>query len=295
MVLVVFMKILGLIGSYRRMGNTEVLVKEALMEAQRFGADVDVLRLTDLKIEPCKGCMACVFKQEECRIQDEWKHLKNMLDKSDGIILGAPTYVLGPPGIIKLVIDRNIAVMYQRSKSELKPGAIIGVAGIHGWETFTMPILHLFMLSSGFMMIDQAIFYAQGPGEILLDDHAMERARTLGFNLYQTACKPREKWSYLGGLGQCPNCHQNLFIIKNGEIECALCQTKAEAKTENGKIKLSFKPENLKKHRWSDEILQENLISAVLSSGQKFLEEKAEIEKRSKKYTQFKAGAGCGI
>lgn len=57
------MKILGLIGSYRKLGNTEVLVKEALMEAQRHGAEVDMLRLTDLRIEPCKGCMACAFKR----------------------------------------------------------------------------------------------------------------------------------------------------------------------------------------------------------------------------------------
>ena len=70
------MKILGLVGSYRRLGNTEVLVKEALMEAQRLGAEVDILRLTDLEIKPCKGCMACVFKQEECRIQDEWRVLE---------------------------------------------------------------------------------------------------------------------------------------------------------------------------------------------------------------------------
>jgi multimeric flavodoxin WrbA len=35
------------------------------MEAERLGAEADVLRLTDLKIEPCKGCMACIFKQKD--------------------------------------------------------------------------------------------------------------------------------------------------------------------------------------------------------------------------------------
>jgi len=98
--------------------------------------------------------------------------------------------------------------MYQ--KSQIKPGAIIGVAGVKGWETFALPMLNLFMLSSGFTVVDQAIFYAQGPGEILLNDSAMERARKLGFNLYQAASKPNEKWCYLGEPGQCPNCHQNL-------------------------------------------------------------------------------------
>ncbi|MEM3464284.1 MAG: flavodoxin family protein, partial [Candidatus Bathyarchaeia archaeon] len=82
------MKVLGLIGSYRKLGNTEVLVKEALMEAQRLGAEVDVLRLTDLKIEPCKGCMACVFKQEDCKIQDDWHIFKEKFEESDAIIVG---------------------------------------------------------------------------------------------------------------------------------------------------------------------------------------------------------------
>jgi len=34
------MKILGIVGSCRRLGNTEILVKEALMGAQELGADV---------------------------------------------------------------------------------------------------------------------------------------------------------------------------------------------------------------------------------------------------------------
>jgi multimeric flavodoxin WrbA len=278
------MRILGLIGSYRKLGNTEVLVKEALMEAKRLGADVDVLRLTDLKIEPCKGCMACVFKQEECRIRDDWSHLRDMLEKSDGVVLGAPTYILGPPGIVKMIIDRNIAVMYQRDPSKIKPGAIIGVAGIKGWESFTLPILNLFMLSLGFKVIDQEIFYAQGPGEILLNDSAMERARKIGFNLYQMASQPPEGWKYVGEPGQCPNCHQNLFIVKNGKAECAVCKTNAEIEITDGAIRLTFNPEKLNEHRWSDKALKENLFSAVLSSGPRFLEEKPEIEKRARKY-----------
>ncbi|MHA1431093.1 MAG: flavodoxin family protein, partial [Candidatus Freyarchaeota archaeon] len=65
------MKILGLVGSYRKYGNTEVLVREALMSASEMGAEVELLRLTDLTIKPCKGCMACVFKNAECRIEDD--------------------------------------------------------------------------------------------------------------------------------------------------------------------------------------------------------------------------------
>ncbi len=121
------MKILGLVGSYRNLGNTEVLVKEALMESQHYGAEVDILRLTDLRIEPCKGCMACVFKEEECRIPDGWRTFLDKLAESDAVILGAPTYLLGPAGIIKMITDRNIAFQAEALQHTGKPGAIIGL------------------------------------------------------------------------------------------------------------------------------------------------------------------------
>jgi len=55
------MKILGLHGSERKLGNTEILVKEALMGAEEEGAQVEMLRLTDYKVLPCDGLAPCVF------------------------------------------------------------------------------------------------------------------------------------------------------------------------------------------------------------------------------------------
>lgn len=281
------MKILGLIGSYRKLGNTEVLVKEALMQAQRLGAEVDILRLTDLRIEPCKGCMACIFKQEECRISDGWRTFRDMLVESDAVILGAPTYLLGSAGIIKMITDRNIAFMFGTLQSAVKPGAIIGVSGVKGWEPFALPMLNIFMLSCGLRVIDQVMFYAQGPGEILLDDSAMERVRKLGFNIYDAVSKPVEERKYVGDLGVCPICHQNLFSVKDGVLECALCQAKARFKTVNGKVELIFNPETLRDHRWSEKALREHFSLAVLPSGPRFLKERAEIMKRGVHVSQF--------
>lgn len=280
------MKVLGLIGSYRKLGNTEVLVKEALMEAQRHGAEVDALRLTDLKIEPCKGCMACVFKQEECKIQDDWHMFRNKLEESDAVIIGAPTYLLGPAGIVKMIIDRNIAYQMRTLHVGSKPGAIIGVAGIKGWEPFTMALLNVFMFTCGIKVVDQAMFYAQGPGEILLDETAMERTRKIGKNVLQAASRPVEDQTYLGEPNVCPVCHQNLFSVKNGFIECALCQVRAKPEIINNKIKLVFDQESLKMHRWS-QALYEKFFSAVLDSGPRFLGQKDEIRKRAEKYVNF--------
>jgi len=281
------MKILGLIGSYRKLGNTEVLVKEALMEAQNLGAEVSVLRLTDLRIDPCKGCMACAFEQEECRIPDGWCTFRDRVEDSDAVIIGAPTYLLGPAGIIKMITDRNIAFQAAALKHAGKPGAIIGVSGVREWEPFALPMLNVFMFTCGLRVIDQVMFYAQGPGEILLDDSAMKRARKVGLNVFEAASKPVEERTYVGDQGVCPVCHQNLFSVKDGILECALCQAKAEFKTVNGETKLVFEQETLKSHRWSEEALLEHFSFAVLPSGPRFLKERDQIKKRARKYRSF--------
>ena len=282
------MKIVGLIGSYRKLGNTEVLVKEALMEAQRRGAQVSSLRLTDLRIDSCKGCMACAFKLEDCLIRDGWCTFRDAVLESDAVILGAPTYLLGPAGIIKMITDRNIAFTGRAMEHRGKPVAIVGVSGVRGWDPFTLPMLNVFMLTCGLKVIDQVMFYAQGPGEILLEDLAMERARKLGSNIFEAASHPAEERAYVGDHGVCPVCHQNLFSVKDGVLECALCRVKAKFEAVNGGIRLVFDSETLKDHRWSEEALLEHFSSAVLPSGPRFLSEKEEIKRRASKYQVFK-------
>jgi multimeric flavodoxin WrbA len=42
------------------MGNSEILLKQALMEAEKLsGAEVEIIRLMDLTIKPCTGCESC--------------------------------------------------------------------------------------------------------------------------------------------------------------------------------------------------------------------------------------------
>jgi multimeric flavodoxin WrbA len=278
------MKILGLIGSYRKFGNTEVLVKEALMEAQRLGAHVSSLRLTDLSINPCKGCMACTFKSEECLIEDDWRTFRNALFESDGIILGAPTYLLGPAGIIKMITDRNISLQSGSLKHAPKPGAIIGISGVEGWEQFALPMLSVFMHTCGVQVLDQVMFYAQGPGEILLDDLAMERTRKVGSNIFEAVREPAEGRTYLGDRGLCPVCHQNLFSFKNGVLECAVCRVRAKVQGVDGKIELVFDSETLENHRWTEDAMFEHFSAAILPSGPRYLKNKNEIRKRAGKY-----------
>jgi len=282
------MKIVGFVGSYRKLGNTEVLVKEALMEAQRLGSDVDFLRLTDLRIEPCKGCMACAFKEEDCRISDDWHIFRDKLMQSNAVILGAPTYILGASGIIKMITDRNIALQTIASLQPGKLGAVLGVSGVKGWEQLTLPMLNVFMFSCGIKVVDQAMFYSQGPGEILLNESAMQRARKIGSNIFNAISDTGKAKTYLGENGVCPVCHQNLFLIEKDGLVCALCQAKAVLRERpNGQTELIFDPETARNHRWSEQSLIENFSVAILPSGPRFLEKRTEIAEKAQRYIGF--------
>ena len=65
------MKVLGLVGSVRKLGNTEILTKEALMGAEQEGAEVSILRLTDYDVKACRGCAACLLQERDCIIEDD--------------------------------------------------------------------------------------------------------------------------------------------------------------------------------------------------------------------------------
>jgi hypothetical protein len=186
-----------------------------------------------------------------------------------------------------MITDRNIAFQARTHRHSRKPCGIIGVSGVREWEPFALPMLNVFMFTCSLKVVDQVMFYAQGPGEILLNDSAMERARRVGYNVFEAASKPVGERIYVGDKGVCPVCHQNLFQVNNGRLECALCQARAEFKTVNSETKLVFDPDTLKGHRWSEEALLEHFSLAVLPSGPRFLKEKDEIRKRARKYRGF--------
>ena len=51
-------KVLGIVGSPRKNGNTEILVKAALEAAAGLGAETDIVLLAEKKVAPCDGCGA---------------------------------------------------------------------------------------------------------------------------------------------------------------------------------------------------------------------------------------------
>ncbi|MHB8763333.1 MAG: flavodoxin family protein, partial [Deferrisomatales bacterium] len=102
------MKVLGVSASCRPWGNTDILVQQALRGAVAEGAEVRFVRLSELELRPCTGCMACVFKERDCVQGDRLGELLEAWRWSEAVVLGSPTYVLGATAGIKNLQDRMI-------------------------------------------------------------------------------------------------------------------------------------------------------------------------------------------
>jgi multimeric flavodoxin WrbA len=285
--------VLGIIGSARKLGNGEVLVKEALMAAQAEGATVRAIRLPDYRLLPCKGCLACVLKGTPCRLDDDMHALWEQLQWAEGLILSAPTYFLGPAGIIKLLIDRLFEYSLALGQARRRPAALMLTAGLREWDPFSMPLLTML---AGILQLDvvgKLTAYRPGPAEVLLDEDTMKLAADLGRRVAknQTSTKPVISKSKPTDV-QCPQCGNPLIQLGKGNtVECALCQAQ-------GQVLLDGKAVTIKwgraqgHNRWSPEALAKHFSEWVLRTGPVFEKHRDQIETLKQRYRTLPVEAG---
>jgi len=98
-------KILGVVGSKRKNGNTSFLVQRAVEAAKEEGIETEVIFLGDYSIADCTGCEGC--KDEfKCVIDDGMQKIYPRLLEADAIVLGSPTYFYNVSADVKAFIDR---------------------------------------------------------------------------------------------------------------------------------------------------------------------------------------------
>ncbi len=99
------MKVLGIAGSPRRGGNTDLLLAELIKGAASKGAETKIIILNNLKITPCQHCDACL-KAGKCRINDDMQMVYDELEQADRIVLASPIQFTGVTAPMKAMIDR---------------------------------------------------------------------------------------------------------------------------------------------------------------------------------------------
>jgi multimeric flavodoxin WrbA len=104
-------KVLILMGSPRKAGNSAVLAEHLAKGAMDAGARVQTIHLHGMNINPCTGCDECQGeKATGCVIDDAMQDIYRKLEGADSIVFASPIYWFSVTAQLKMVIDRIYAI-----------------------------------------------------------------------------------------------------------------------------------------------------------------------------------------
>lgn len=182
------MRVTGISGSPRVDGNTDIILHEALTSAKEDGAEVQLIRLANYRLEPCDACGSC-HTTKSCAKEDDWRKLYQEIMRSDGVILGSPSYFQGATAQMKTFIDRIGYLSLARGRKDFagKVGGVIGIARRSGLENVCSQMMN-FVTATRMIVPSggRVVGLAREKGEILKDQEALDSARYLGKMMVKT-------------------------------------------------------------------------------------------------------------
>jgi arsenate reductase len=187
------MFVLGLMGSPRKKGNTDLLLDAFLEGAQAKGVEILKVDVPSRHIEPCRGCRFCEKEGFCIQQKDEMGEMNHLLRRADLVVLATPIFFYGPSAQMKALIDRSQALWARRyimkltdPKANFRTGFLLAVGATKGKELFngTSLIAKYFYDAisaryEGFLGFRQI----EAPGDIARHPTALSNARKKGVEL----------------------------------------------------------------------------------------------------------------
>jgi len=177
-------KILGIMGSPRKNGNTHILLNKIIEGAEAEGAQTEIVFLRDLTINECDGCHAC-WKGNECSKNDDMNNLYTKISESDIIIFGTPVYWYGPTALIKAFLDRFVFFNCPENREKIKGKKVIIAVPFEEENLETAePLVKMFEKSFKYLemaLIEKVIVPGVGDkGDILKKQNILEKSFEIG-------------------------------------------------------------------------------------------------------------------
>jgi len=177
-------KILGVLGSPRKEGNTHVLISKILESAKEVGAKGELLFLDELNIGECMGCFSC-WKGNECSRKDDMNNLYPKIFESDVIVWGTPVYWYGPTALIKAFLDRLFYVTSPNNLPKIQgKSAVLVIPFQENNIEIATPIVKMFEKSFKYIKMDiveklivPGVFKK---GDVLKKEDVLEQAKKIG-------------------------------------------------------------------------------------------------------------------
>jgi multimeric flavodoxin WrbA len=175
-------KVVGIVGSTRKGGNTEILTQIALDEIHTQGLETELIGLAGKKIEPCDGCRHCA-ETGKCHIKDDFDSVFTKMKEAEGIILSTPVYYGAATPQIASLISRFHAARDKPLKN--KVGGPIVVARRAGHNFTYAQLMFFFMIQE--MIVPGSsywnIAFGRQKGDVLKDEEGIRTIKNFGRNM----------------------------------------------------------------------------------------------------------------
>lgn len=179
------MNVLGIVGSPRKNGNTEMLAAHSLRAVAEEGLDTELVRLAGLDIRPCNACMVC-RNEERCPIEDDLFPIYLRMKEADGIILASPVYFGSATGLTKAFMERAGYICRNNGgpfSGKVGGGLVVARRAGHNFTlaelTFWFQILGLVVPGSTYWNIA----FGREKGQVPADEEGMQTAWNFGKNV----------------------------------------------------------------------------------------------------------------
>jgi multimeric flavodoxin WrbA len=186
------LKAVGIVGSPRKGGNTEILTAHCLKAMAEEGLKTELVRLAGRDIRGCNACDYC-FEHEGCSIEDDFQPVFDKMIRADAIIVGAPVYFGSAASLVKGFLERAGYLSRRAGGFAGKVGGPLVVARRAG-QNFTFAEL-LFWFHIHQIVNPGSIYwnvaFGREKGEVEKDEEGLNIAWYFGKNVARVVKKLR--------------------------------------------------------------------------------------------------------
>ena len=186
------MRVLGILGSPRVGGNSDILLEQALAGAKDAGGEVEKIVLSKKKISGCLDCAKC-NETGVCAIKDDMLEIHKKILEADALIHSVPVYFWAMTAQMKAYLDRWCAFFdaewqWHKAYRPKMKGKRIGLITVCGDQNVSTadPIVHSFKSTcqfTGLNLIGVVQASASAKGEVAKNELAKKKAYDLGKNV----------------------------------------------------------------------------------------------------------------
>ena len=183
-------KVVVLLGSPRKKGNSAILADRITRGAQQAGAEVVTFYLNGLNIRPCQACYTCQKKDSRgCALDDDMQQIFPQLVEAEAWVIASPVYWFNMSAQTKLFMDRCFALTaYGPQPFRKKIAVAMSYGDIDPFKSGCVNALRTFQDSFRFVgakIVGMVYGSAMEAGQIESQPELLEQAERLGHKLVQ--------------------------------------------------------------------------------------------------------------